>query len=100
MNYELIWDAQALGVELDVDLHASRKVETHEGVDGLGGGIEDVDEALDKVVDEPVEGEAVLMNETFENETFEDEVPGNEALEDEISGEEITGEEDLLPEDE
>ncbi len=61
---------------------------------------EDVDEALDKVVDEPVEGEAVLMNETFENETFEDEVPGNEALEDEISGEEITGEEDLLPEDE
>lgn len=56
---------------------------------------EDVDEALDKVVDEPVEGEAVLMNETFE-----DEVPGNEALEDEISGEEITGEEDLLPEDE
>ncbi len=61
---------------------------------------EDVDEALDKVVDEPVEGEAVLMNETFENEMFEDEVPGNEALEDEISGEEITGEEDLLPEDE
>ena len=61
---------------------------------------ENVDEALDKVVDEPVEGEAVLMNETFENETFEDEVPGNEALEDEISGEEITGEEDLLPEDE
>ena len=61
---------------------------------------EDVDEALDKVVDEPVEGEAVLMNETFENETFEDEVPGNEELEDEISGEEITGEEDLLPEDE
>ncbi len=61
---------------------------------------EDVDEALDKVVDEPVEGEAVLMNETFENETFEDEVPGNEALEDEISGEEITGEENLLPEDE
>jgi len=61
---------------------------------------EDVDEALDKVVDEPVEGEAVLMNETFENETFEDEVPENEALEDEISEEEITGEEDLLPEDE
>ena len=34
---------------------------------------EDVDEALDKVVDEPVEGEAVLLDETFE-----DEVPENE----------------------
>ena len=34
---------------------------------------EDVDEALDKVVDEPVEGEAVLLDETFE-----DDVPENE----------------------
>lgn len=33
---------------------------------------EDVDEALDKVVDEPVEGEAVLLDETFEDEVPEE----------------------------
>ncbi|MDE6365912.1 MAG: DNA gyrase subunit A [Lachnospiraceae bacterium] len=37
---------------------------------------EDVDEALNKVVDEPVEGEAVILDEAFE-----DEVPEDKALE-------------------
>ena len=41
---------------------------------------EDVDEALDKVVDEPVEGEAVLLDEEFEDEALEDQVSDEEDL--------------------
>ena len=41
---------------------------------------EDVDEALDKVVDEPVEGEAVLLDEEFEDEVLEDQASDEEDL--------------------
>ena len=41
---------------------------------------EDVDEALDKVVDEPVEGEAVLLDEEFEDEVLEDQESDEEDL--------------------
>ena len=41
---------------------------------------EDVDEALDKVVDEPVEGEAVLLDEEFEDEALEDQASDEEDL--------------------
>ncbi len=41
---------------------------------------EDVDEALDKVVDEPVEGETVLLDEEFEDEVLEDQESDEEDL--------------------
>ncbi len=41
---------------------------------------EDVDEALDKVVDEPVEGETVLLDEEFEDEVLEDQESDEEGL--------------------
>ena len=41
---------------------------------------EDVDEALDKVVDEPVEGEAVLLDEEFEDEALEGQASDEEDL--------------------
>ncbi len=41
---------------------------------------EDVDEALDKVVDEPVEGETELLDEEFEDEVLEDQESDEEDL--------------------
>src|SRR5262245_6983146 len=36
----------AVRSEFDLDVHAARKVQLHQGVDGLRGRVEDVDEAL------------------------------------------------------
>ena len=38
--------ARLLGLELNLDVHARRKIETHKRVDGGAAGVEDIDETL------------------------------------------------------
>ena len=48
--------------ELDLDLHAGGKLEAHQSLNGLGGGVGDVDQALVGAALELLTGVLILMN--------------------------------------
>ena len=49
-------------LQLDLDLHTSGELQGHQGLHGLGGGLDDVDEALVGAALELLAGVLVLVN--------------------------------------
>lgn len=81
-------------INLDENVKVAKIAKVREKLSDGTQEFEDVDEALDKVVDEPVEEETAILDEEFEDDTAE-----NIAGEDNLPEEDVLTEEKDLPEE-